>query len=183
MTVIAVPTVSYRSFRGYADEGLPAGVWEVNGQVTGDASAGQVNITPVFLRISLGPSNLLYSLEQISLFDDKASGSTYALEIDGFDAESAAFVSAQVYSLQTTVLSTDTTGGVGNAMTPERARPMRGLFLGNPVSRSLSALIRLSGPNVEDDVTQLHMGGYWWHQRSWNAPGGPRRPPGGLYQN
>jgi len=60
--------------------------------------------------------------------------------------------------------------------------PLLPIFLGQQNSPSSTTSISFSRDNDNLDVLDVQIGGYIWSARSTSVPGGPQRPPTGLYR-
>lgn len=177
MTITAEGIVQIYEFAGYQDPSLPIGAWAGVRGVTGDASGGSRILDLVFAAATQPRASTMFSLEQLSVFDEEETEKgcliqTINLGIIGdiaFD---------QIFNV---LMRTGPTTGQSSAGSGADGANLP-LFLGRQQGRSVGTFLRASVINSLNNDFIFNAQGYMWGARSINAPGGPRRPIGGLFR-
>lgn len=67
------------------------------------------------------------------------------------------------------------------AISPADANGLRGLILGTPFIQGSVATFQVLTANVDTEILSISGMGYVWPQIALQQPGGPQRPPNGLF--
>ncbi len=177
MSIVEVTPIQYRKFSGWEEPQFPSGYWIANARVTGDGTAGDMLVQANFSEASGLRNSQYYSLEEISLSIAQAASETVRMAIVNFDL-GAGVVNSRQYTL---VLVVDQI--LSASLEPDRIGALLGTFLGDQISPNTAMAITMGLDNVSGVPMDLFMGGYVWSARSTNVPGGPQRPPTGLYRS
>lgn len=180
MTVTTVIPPSLRPWSGYAEPGFPVAVWWAFAEVIGDASGGRRELQVVFKSANQPGQPRLYNLEQFDYFDNDNIARLVDLIWQGFDLPPGtdsggvatgggglAFVSVP------SVVAGALLGTVDMLKLP--------FLLGLPAAFLSQSTFFLRTPNVDLASVRMKVSGYVWDARSFQVPGGPRRPPGALW--
>ena len=169
--------VDVRPYSGYTDPSLPIAAWIAQGGVAGDASGGSVFMDFIFQDADNPQVTELYSLDQISFDTTGTAAREVALSTVNMDTLAPnRRASPQFWRFRTETIAT-----VGiSALDFEN--PMLPLWLGSPNKDEGKGAIRLNVVNVDLLLYAATLQGYVWGPRSVLAPGGPRRPIGGLFK-
>lgn len=164
------------------DKGLPAGVWFTQGGTTGDASGGHNEVTVVLREVADSLSGALFSLEFVSLQATNLAATIEAKMVTlGLDPINLAGSPIQK-SLSFSLIFTATVEEPQNTMRwGQNGFPERGLFLGRQAVAPAEARVRFQVINVDGSVFGVYATGYMWSPGAANAPGGLRRPVGGVF--
>ena len=173
MTTIAVLDVAHLRYRGYDEPQFPTGIWRVHGSNTGDATGGQNTIQCDFSKSSQPFNSQLYSLEQLML--------GHSVAAQGVEVALANFEVSLISAIYTANIVANE-GTTPAAISAESLNAFRGLWLGQAVNRSTAQNIRFTIDNGNGEIFRVLAYGYVWSARSINAPGGPQRPPSGLFR-
>jgi len=179
MSVLLTSPVRYRGFQGYGDPSLPTSHWFIGASLLGDASGGQRSFTFEFASAGLSFRNSQwYSLEEVYVFDTSNTAKAGQLNASNF----AMNVSPNVIG-GGLFISIDLEAGQTRASLTSDAQAMLrgGFFLGRQNGVGTSTAIIIDYPNVNGATLIVTAGGYVWSPRSNLVPGGPSRPPVGLY--
>lgn len=177
MSVSTTAPALYRGFQGYANRALPAGHWFLGTSVLGDASGGARTIT-VEYQPATGPVNSRwYSLEELYLLDtDNNDKACQAFSSNGTPVMSRTV--GGLVSFECEILA----GGSTATINPTTLMAVRqGIFIGRQNGSGTAFTFGVSTTNVNGATLAAQFGGYWWDTRSNLAPGGPTRPPQGLW--
>lgn len=176
MSVVVNESIHRRPWRGYDDPGLPVGMYFAQSSVTGDASAGNMNVLFQFKQESDAVSGFFYNLEQFNVFHSQASFKAGAIQVTNFETLGPVGLINRQYRFEIE----DNVNGVA-ALSDQLYIPLP-LFLGAvaPVA-SLAAQLEFSIANVDVTSFVASIQGYIWEPRSIQAAGGLRRPVDSLY--
>ncbi len=172
MSVIGETDIEYRKFSGFDEPQWPSGYWVGQGAVTGDATGGDMTMQITFNPVTALFNSQYYSLEQMFVNQVSQNSDIMGMLMANFDRGSA------LYHLS--LVGTQSAQGnleLGDALN------MRGLFLGQQRSPNSAQSISLTLDNVDGIVLTAKLEGYVWSARSTSVPGGPQRPPTGLYRS
>lgn len=174
MSVTADLEVSYYPFPGYADPSLPAGAWAGAQSVEGDLSGGSRIVDLIFSPAGQPLSSRMYSLEQVSVSDERNNTQAGTLQ-------SLALGKAGALNFDALFMTVDMIAGVSFGSISAKDDAWRSWWLGRSNRNSIAAGLRFTVSNSDGDIIIFAAQGYWWDARSLQAPGGPRRPVGGLF--
>jgi len=175
MSVLGAEPVEFQRFSGYRDRRYPEGYWFGFVTVTGDATGGTAS-----LAINLNQagrttlSSRLFSLEQFAVHSDRVAAEAGRLEMVNLSGPSLGAFRG-IITLPMVNFSQ------GNALEPS-AYAMLPLFVGSQRDPALVSSIAVVMSNTDLIFRTFEAQGYWWGARSVLEPGGPQRPPTGLYQ-
>jgi len=178
MSVDNTEQVSYKPWSGFAEDGLPAGVWYGYAEILGDASGGSRTCQIQFKAAAANLVNVLYSLEQVQVFDTDQAGKFVDLLLNGWDIH---FGRADVVlgnTAYTFALAASPIAGAGFNTRDNLPLP---IILGIPGRVIASTVLGLRAVNVDADTLRFYVQGYFWTPRSFQSPGGPQRPQTSLY--
>lgn len=175
MAVIAVTDIDSRIFSGWADPALPTGYWLSTGTVTGDGTGGDESVQFDFAKATGQRNSQFYSLEEVTAFQVANGTLALGMLIANMDTQALGGT-----GIRMAVQLTADQAGFGSMLGIERSS-FRGIFLGRQTAPSSAAGISFSMDNVDTVVLIVKIGGYVWSARSAAVPGGPQRPPSGLY--
>jgi len=179
MSVIATRAIRARLFSGYEDPRYPTGMWTASRAVTGDGTGGDMSVQINFALATELRNSQYYSLEELTIFQGAVGDDIGELLIANFDIGSVPTVGdARVYSL--TLLANQAGGG---ALTPAESLFFQGLMIGRQANPNTATSISFTIDNVDLRVLTMTLGGYVWSARSTAIPGGPQRPPTGIYRS
>jgi len=175
MAVITTADIGYRPDAGRPDPGLPARIWQVSEESTGDASGGE-NIIQVNLKAAgVGPGNL-FSLERLAMRSNLDAETVGKVNLAGMEVFTPG---NDVPQWRVTVLA-DPTGGLA-LMELKDANPR--LFMGQGATAGTAGTMSLSFANTDTEVIRIVAMGYMWTPGSMNTVGGLRRPAQGFFSN
>lgn len=175
---ITVPyNTKTRPWGGYTHPSLPIATWYAEGNVTGDSSGGHRAVQLNFSPGTAGQASpaLYYSLEQISLADTLNADRDVLFQL--INGDEAMTTGSQWWQQ----------GVSGTAIGPAAlnfAARSPALWLGNiklPGGGAHGMLFVMANSNTH--VLTVVAQGYVWGARSISWPGGPQRPPNGLFQS
>lgn len=172
MTIIAVAEVQHLRYRGFDEPQFPTGIWRAQKTVTGDGSGGQASIQLDFSKASQAFNSQLYSLEQL-MMSHSVAGQNAEMRLANFDQ-------SEVVPVYTVVILANE-GTIPAAISAEQVEAYRALWLGQANVADTAQSLTFSIDNGNGEVTSVLAYGYVWSARSINAPGGPQRPPQGLF--
>ena len=176
---MAVPIdfrVDIRPYSAYDDPSLPIAAWISQGGVAGDASGGFVSMSFVFQRADDPQISELFNLEMLSFDTSQSASQNMMLETVAMDTLAPNRpASSQRWQMLTVATSVGTSG-----LTLEKNNVLP-LWLGSPSREEGQGVLRITTPNVDLLLYAATLQGYMWGPRSVLAPGGPRRPVGGLF--
>lgn len=178
MVVVGEFRVDVRPYSGYEDPSLPIGAWVAQGGIAGDASGGDLFMIFSFARDDDAQVTELYNLEQVAIDTTKATGSEAAL-MDVLNMDQLAF-NRPLTDARYAILLADTISGFGVALLEGGFAPLP-IWLGAPSRVEGDKGLRFQFDNVDLQLYSIIIQGYIWGPRSVLAPGGPRRPVGGLF--
>lgn len=171
MSVLATLEARRRPYNGYDDPSFPLYIWAGQTIVVGDASGG-TRVASVELAPASGPKvSLLWSLEQISVLDTDNNSKNGDLTFTGLDE----LLGTQVWRL-------GLGDGVGTASIPFSLYPELPLWAGGHAAQGGQAAITFTLANIDATVMVFTIQGYAWGSRSRSLPGGPQRPPRGIFR-
>jgi len=159
-----------RAFPGYDDPRYPLYIWAGQAVVAGDASGG-TRSAGIILAPASGPKvSLLWSLEQISALDTDNNSKDCDIILSGLDE----LLGNQIYRVTVgAAVTTAAFTAVSLTMLP--------LYMGGHADQGIAATLSLTLVNVDATVLVFQAQGYVWGSRSRSIPGGPQRPPNGLF--
>jgi len=163
------------------DPGLPAGHWVAAGSQPGDASGAPYTWQHIFAAPAseLGDPSSLYSIEQVMLMVTVAANDSVELTVLGMDAGVFDDVGLPVtcgytFSLANNGVSAcDQFGDFGLPI-------WLGRHAGTPTTVAIMNLRLNTNPGAVE-VFRVKVQGYYWSPEAVNAPGGLRKPLGGIY--
>lgn len=171
MSVLVELESRRRAFPGYDDPRYPLYIWAGQAVVAGDASGGN-RVASIILASSSGPKvSLLWSLEQLSILDSQNTSQDMDLTLTGLDE----LLGTQVMRLQVSQ-------GITTASLRPADYPRLPFYMGAHAAQSVAAAITLTAANAAATVLVFAAQGYAWGSRSRSIPGGPQRPPTGLFR-
>lgn len=169
--------VDIRPYTAYEDPSFPIAAWIAQGGLAGDASGGTVFM---FFRFQLDEDaqiSELFNLEQISFDVTSATNRDFLLETVNMDTLSQnRRASPQRWQFITegiTTLAEGATELLKGSILP--------VWLGTPNREEGDAGLRILSANIDLMLYAATLQGYMWGPRAILAPGGPRRPVGGLF--
>jgi len=174
--------VDVRPYTGYEDPSLPIAAYFAQGGVAGSASGGGVFMTFRFQGAEVLPDQIseIYNLEQLSA--DTSTTVPRNLEVASLNMDALSF--ARPGSPQKWQLRTETSQDNASALPLETATGLP-IWLGSPNQDAVSgdAGVRITWQdNIDLLLYAVSIQGYIWGPRAVLAPGGPRRPIGGLFR-
>lgn len=176
MSIVAEQEVQVREFSGWTDPQFPSGYWSSAGVGIGDASGGLMTIQINFSRATDQRNSQFYSLEQLFCWIQASSTQQGELILANFDLGRG----ASTNRIMNASFVSSPTGN--SSFRSDLMRLPNGLFLGRQADALTSTSLSLVLVNVTGIVTQLRVEGYIWDARSVAVPGGPQRPPTGVYR-
>lgn len=174
MAVITVFDVEYRKFSGWDEPQYPTGYWRGGGLSLGDATGGDHSIQIDFAKASEARNSQYYSLEQVMISLPGTGDFEVGMLFANFDIFSS--VSGYVYTLNVQGSERNTAGLNGNGLAG-----FRRMWVGQQFTPNSSCAITLGLDNTNVEIFIVALQGYVWSARSTGVPGGPQRPPTGLY--
>lgn len=166
--------VRHREYRGYDEKQYPLGTWFAEGDLTGDASGDPMTIKVLFQDSLQALTSLSYSLEQMWVRRSDTTARVTGVSIINLGS----FAFTRQFTLTNTPSSG---GGTVNAMGIDQPTQLP-IFLGRIFEQAVDASLEWAAPNSGVSVSmRFQVEGYYWGARSITAPGGPQRPPGGMY--
>jgi len=162
--------VAYRGFSGYEDPRYPTGMHLTEGAVIGDASGGDKVLIFDFSTVAAPRNSQYYSLDELRITNFAAAAAVGELAIVNFDSSVTTRFAIEL-------VVTDV--AFGSLQLHDYLK--RPLFLGRQRSRTAATSISISFNNVDTILLRAYIAGYVWSARSTNVPGGPQRPPTGIY--
>ena len=175
MSVTQELSLFFRGYTGFADPSLPGGMWASQGSVLGDASGG-VRIAQVVFQPSTSlRSSLFFSLERLYVFDIDNNAKVGDVSTNNFA------LAPNVGGL--VALNGNLVAGASGAVLSSEAQEAidRGHLLGVQNTPNTELALNYFTTNVDGIILAVVFQGYFWTARSILAPGGPSRPPQGLY--
>lgn len=173
MSVLAAEPVHYTRFNGWFEPQFPEGSWFGAVASIGDGTGGSNNLALQFNQVGGPLSSRIFTVEQMALF----SGETGAriARIEAINLSSPPNLGFRgIYSM-----ALATTSPSGNSVSLSELRLP--IFLGSQEDAALISSFAAVIDNVDTVQVTLEVQGYWWGARSVFAPGGPQRPPTGIY--
>lgn len=169
MTIVADAPIRRRPWPGYSDPRWPTGLWVGDVTVTGDASGG-LRFARLILVAALQPQGSeIWSVEQMAVTDSDNNSKEVTLQAVGLDRT----LSTQTWNVNLAVGPVTAGLRSSNAGMP--------LFLGGQATLGSTVSLDIFVANVDVVTLQFQAQGYIWGARSRSTPGGPQRPPQGLY--
>ena len=169
--------VDIRPYSGYSDPSLPIGAWVAQAGRAGDATGGTINLDFLFKLDENPQTSELFSLEQMSIDITSVLGVHQEGSIETFGMDTLApnrDLSNQKWHFSLKAFNTST------AMELDKSQILP-LWLGAPNRIEGDSGLRLFFVNTNLILYQVILQGYMWGPRAVMAPGGPRRPVGGLF--
>lgn len=183
MTVSLLVPIQRRPFRGYADPGLPNGIWIVQSSVLGDAGGGNLLLDIVFKDGSLvvPESSLLYNIEQLNLFVSDTNDQIASVNPANWDdiTPGATGTTGTIVGWQLSSMSA-VNGSVQRLFDGGHMGTQVRWFLGQVRKNTTNTIVRFQVANAAKSLS-IKAEGYIWGPEAVNAPGGPRRPADSLY--
>jgi len=167
--------VDIRPYSGYDDPGLPIATWVAQAGRAGNASGGTINLDFLFQEDGTPLISELFSLEQMAI--DVSTGSSVGGSMLTINMDTLApnrQLTDQRWNFNLIAFNNI------RAMTLQSANILP-IWLGSPNRAEGDSGIRFFFTNVDLLLYQVVLQGYMWGPRSILAPGGPRRPGGGLF--
>jgi len=179
MTITVEVPIRFLYYRGNDDPSLPVGIWHMSATLVGDASGGFMAVRAQFKEEGQAVPGDFWNLEQVSALVSDVTTRDAFLRTVGL----APTPGLPAFDRQWAVEFVTLGGSIGNAALGGAAFQLLPLFLGAVRgSASSSATVDIGHGNVTaSDSLSVSMMGYRWDARSILAPGGPRRPPNGLF--
>lgn len=166
--------VQYRGENAHIEPQFPLGTWFAEGNLVSAGEGDPFSITIVFQNSTQALISLGFSLEQMWA----RRSDTTATRVHANIRNIGVFSFTRQFSLN---LSTDSSGGGGNTM-PLDTSGFLPIYLGYITERDTQADIEFVSPDPgTGDSIRFQAEGYYWGDRSRLAPGGPQRPPFGIY--
>jgi len=166
--------------------GLPSGVWTASHGSEGDASGGTLTFQHIFRNNSnnLGDTNL-YNIEHVMVASANAANTGCRLLINGMDPGTGQIATPlpldRAYAFD--LVDTDVVGGLVRAIAPEKGtKPIWVGTYSGPDTDLGDMIISLVNP-TGSFLVHVVVYGYYWAPSAVNAPGGIRRPEGGIWGN
>jgi len=175
MAVITVVDIITRPFSGYEELRFPSGFWRGNGFSTGNGTGGDHSIQMDFNKATALMNSQFYSLENLMIAIPTTADQEVDLLIANFDR--VAGVSQRDYTIQLVANERDVAAPPAQAV-----EGLRGMFLGKQTDPNSAQSLSLTVDNIDGQIITAILEGYVWGIRSNSQPGGPQRPPTGLYR-
>ena len=176
MSIIEVTDIASRKFSGYEEPQYPSGMWVAHAIVTGNATGGDMTVQINIIPAASFRDSQYYSLEQFMATIDVAASQNGRLLMSNLDLGGS--VSGQLYTLP---LLLNSSGGA--SLRPSDIQSWLPLFLGQQSSFNSATSLSFSLDNDDGQIVMVQAQGYIWGPRSTAVPGGPQRPPTGLYKS
>lgn len=174
MAVIQPADVDYRKFSGWQQPGFPSGFWKASARVIGDASGGDMSAQINFSLATTPFNSQYYSWEEMMLSLDAETNVLISILVANFGDVDP--VTGRRYTLPLLANNGGFSAVEGKQM------GLLPIFLGQQASPDSTTSITFTRDNSNLDVVDVQIGGYVWDVRSTSVPGGPQRPPTGLYR-
>jgi len=173
MAVLTTKDVAYRGFSGYEDPRYPSGFHRTDGTVIGDASGGDVVLAFAFARATEDRNSQYYSIEDVRMTNFTLNGINVQVAVVNFETSVTDRFAMRVEATQ-----------AGFSSVPvEDTAAFNGLFIGRQASPTADTTVTFTLDNVDGILLRVMLAGYVWSARSTAVPGGPQRPPTGLYRS
>jgi len=166
-----------RPYSGYDDPSLPIGAWIASGAATGNATGGSLFMLFLCQIAETTRVTELFNLEQVAIHADVAATIPAVLRTEQMDVLNP---NVRATEVQEWLLLLTSAGSADSALQFIGGNQLP-IWLGAPTDGDVDAGIQLEFPNVDLRVHHATIQGYMWGPRSIIAPGGPQRPPNGLY--
>jgi len=169
--------VDVRPYSGSDDPSLPIAAWIGQAGQVGNGSGGNVIFSFLFQRDDDALVTESYNLEQLAVDTTSPTdvgGRMETLRMDQLSLNRTA--SPQIWTFLTV-------GRVGVSALQLQDSNILPLWLGAPNLDEGDKGIRFQFSNIDLRLYAITIQGYMWGPRSVLAPGGPRRPVGGLFGN
>ncbi len=173
MSVLAAQPVEFQRFSGWSDPRYPEGYWWGSVTGTGDGTGGSNNLAINFTQPAGSRSSKMFDLEQLAIHSGDTTALVGRLELANSEGPSNAGLRG--------ILAVELQAFVDGSGLSGRDLTFLPLFLGSERSAALAFSLAFVIVNVDTEVVTLEAQGYWWGARSVLVPGGPQRPPTGLY--
>ncbi len=177
MAVTQRRTVELRPWNAFENPAFPEGSWFVHFLMAHAGGGGAATMEARVQETGESLSSRLWSIEQMT-YDTLVSLAGVGLEVRSVNLETFQRLQVADFSRQLT-LASFATGGRGIASRDLAAFPW---FLGAPRIQGLAAgfdVVTTDGGIGER--SNMLASGYYWGPAARNAPGGPQRPPTGLF--
>lgn len=173
MTTILNLEVVRRVWGGFAGARDPIGHWHQATANTGDATGGSNVINLVFQQQAapnLDPQ--IYSVEQVAVQLDAAPFSNVRIR---------SVVMGDLSGADGYVCGVNAAGSQDFGAIAGSNLTWLPIFLGSARTQGSTTALEFAMDNVDTQNLIVSAQGYIWGSRSRSAPGGPRRPVGGMY--
>jgi len=172
-------------WRGWAydevDKGLPSGVWFAQGAIIGDASGGHAEVAILLNAGAAGRSGQLWSIE-VSMPTVAADTQDRVFRMNSINLDAIGPGQGNPIQKAYTQIMDQVSGGIDNprsAVAAENLFP--GVFLGSQSASNSPATLQGQTDNIDTLTFAWYASGYVWSPGAVNAPGGLRRPLGGVF--
>lgn len=164
-------------FRGTSDPSLPASIWVVDVDTTGDGSGG-ANQADVIFHEAGEEDDSFYSLEQ---FGDQHDVVTALIRL--FIVNNQRNYGAIASPVTSTIMGEGLTGLLARTAWQGRDKTWLPYFVGTgpAASTGLQLFLRFAVTNTNGVAYRVHAWGYRWTARAMDTPTGPRRPMGSVF--
>jgi len=169
--------IDVRPYAGYDDPSLPVAAWIGQAGIAGDVSGGNVIIDFLFQRANDAQISELFNLEQMTVDTTADASQEVLMQTVAMDT----LAPNRPASDQLWSLNTDGLLGSVSALLLDRGNGLP-LWLGAPNRVEGNGVLRFTMANTNLRLYAITVQGYMWGPRSVMAPGGPRRPIGGLFR-
>ena len=177
MSVVADFRVDIRPYSAYDDPGLPVASWIAEAGSVGDASGGIVRQDYLFHRDDGNQVSELFSIEQMAVDTTRVATVDVILATESMDSLAA----NRPATNQKWTFQCINVGVLGGNVADFEGNNLLPLWLGAPNRVEGDSGISFTFINVDLILYFTSVQGYMWGPRAMMAPGGPRRPVGGLY--
>jgi len=174
MSIGASFTIQQRLWRGFADPGLPVGVYIGAAEVTGDAGGGVQFLDFDFKGEGEPVSGRYYNLEQLTSHGLSVTSFAGSMIAVNWDRTGQLGISDRIWAL---TYQSDGVSSAGLSQTGAALGGKMPVFLGRALPvRDSSTSVRVQTANVLGRVLSATIQGYIWEARSVMVDGGLRRP-------
>jgi len=178
VTVTVQVRYDVRPYAAYDDPGLPIASYIAQGGLAGDASGGNAIISVEFQGEGDERRSELFNIEQLSI--DTSAGVDQPTLMSTVSMDALARnrpASPQKWQMTTTTFEGESAIRLADTI----GLP---IFLGGPNldNPPPAAFLRFQWDNINLRLYAITVQGFIWGPRSILAPGGPRRPIGGLFR-
>jgi len=173
MAVVTVHDVVYRKFSGFDEPQYPSGYWRGGGISVGDASGGDHALQIEFAKATGLRNSQYFSLEQLMI---TVAAGPFAANVQVSNMDIYGTVTAFIWVADLPAAEGNQAGLAGRGLAG-----FRKLWLGQQVTPDTVAALAITIDNTLNEIMIASAEGYVWSARSTAVPGGPQRPPTGLY--